>query len=92
MSNQYYFSTQSGLLYGIVEKEKITKFKKGRTKDPKTIETKKIISEYSFNDDIFFPQHILTTETELKYDVPQGEKRYQQRSISKVELKKEADK
>lgn len=90
LSKLYYFSTASGLLYGIVEKEKIAYFKKGNIKDQKTIQTERIITDYLTINDIQFPQRIQATEIELINDLPRGEKRYQQRSISEVVLNTEA--
>jgi len=86
LSKDYYFSTLSGLLYGVVEREKISHFKKGDIKKTKTLETRRIITDYSQHNNIYFPKEIKTTITELVNDLPQGEKRYQQRSISEVEL------
>lgn len=89
ISKQYYFSTQSGLLYGVVEKEKISYFKKGKSKEQKTIRTENIITDYGLLNDIHFPLRITTTETELMLDLQQGDKRYQQRTISEIDLSTE---
>lgn len=86
LTKQYYFSTYTGRLYGIIEREQILNFKKGKIKNPKTIETKKIISDYEMIDNLYFPKEITITETDLINDVAQGEKRYQQRSISEFIL------
>ncbi len=91
LSRQYYFSTQSGFLYGVIEKEKITNFKKGNPKDQKTIRTERIFTDYNLLNDIYFPQHITATETELKNDIPQGNKRYQKRTISELDLSTEVN-
>lgn len=92
LSKLYYFSTLSGLLYGIVEKEKIQNFKKGNLKKQITIQTERIFTDYNMYNNIHFPQRITTTETALLNDIPQGEKRYQQRTISEVELSSEVQK
>lgn len=89
LSKQYYFSTLSGLLYGIVETEKIADFKKGNIKAQKTIQTEQLFTEYSPSNNIYFPLQITTTETELLNDLPKGDKRYQKRSISDVDLRTE---
>lgn len=89
ISKLYYFSTQSGLLYGVVEKEKISYFKKGKSKEQKTIRTENIITDYGLLNDIHFPLRITTTETELMLDLQQGDKRYQQRTISEIDLSTE---
>lgn len=86
LSKQYYYSTLSGLLYAIIENEKIAYFKKGNLKDRKTIRTKKIITDYSLSNDIYFPKKISTTESQLVDDIPKGKIRYQTRTISAVEL------
>lgn len=88
-SKQYYFSTQSGLLFAILEKEKIAYFKKGKVKDQITLQTQRIINDYSTFEDIFFPKRISTSETQLINDIPQGETRYQERTISEVDLRTE---
>lgn len=89
LSKQYYFSTQSGLLFAILEKEKIAYFKKGKIKDQTTLQTQRVISDYASFDDIYFPKRISTTETQLVNDIPQGETRYQERTISEVDLRTE---
>lgn len=89
LSRLYYFSTQSGLLYGIVETEKISNFKKGNIKKQTTIRTERIFTDYGQFNNIYFPQNISTTETELVNDIARGEKRYQERTISEVELSSE---
>lgn len=89
LSKQYYFSTQSGLLYGIIEKEKITSFKKGKRKGQLTLKTERIITDYGILDDIYFPQRINTTETYLENDIPKGDKLYQNRTISDINFNTE---
>ncbi|MBO0323537.1 hypothetical protein J0X14_14605 [Muricauda sp. CAU 1633] len=86
LTKHYYFSTQSGLLYAIMENEKTEHFRKGKRKDQKTMEIKKIISEYDLHDQTYFPKEVQIIETELEYDLPKGDRLYQQRSISEVEL------
>lgn len=88
-SKQYYFSTQSGLLFAILEKEKIAYFKKGKIKDQITLQTQRVITDYTTFEDLYFPKRIRTTETQLVNDIPQGETRYQDRTISEIDLRTE---